>query len=167
MALKLNEVYRLTGLSSQDMSQRIARDARFLTVPYGTLVARVRFLSELLGQQGIQRINLSSLACMPLNRFGSLYPEYEAFLTSKVEAVEVEEGKTGRWIARKPRIVGEGREGETIKKIKEYDNNNDNYIGNYSSSSGSSSNNNNRRRESGIGALEKQYGSLLWRQCGT
>jgi len=103
LALKLNEVRATTGLEEEEVAVRLERDARFLIVPYGLLAARLRFLTawqqvsaagkeeeekEKEGEEerkkALQRINLSSLACMPLDRFLVLYPAYPHYLASKL-----------------------------------------------------------------------------------
>lgn len=124
LALKLLEVQRTTGLDAAGLTERLARDARFLAVPYGLLAARLRFLTawQLVQQQkedaasgeapqeadnyqtkGLQRINLSSLACMPLDRFIALYPAYPHFLASKLG---------GSWTA-----DAEGKAGVRLEKV--------------------------------------------------
>ena len=70
------------------MAIRIDRDARFLTMPYGLLVARVRFLSELLGPLGLQKINLSSLAGIPVRNFHKLYPTYGRYMARQLEGIK-------------------------------------------------------------------------------
>jgi len=106
LALKLSEVRATTGLGEEEVAVRLERDARFLIVPYGLLAARLRFLTawqqvsaagkeeeeeekdkeaeEDERKKALQRINLSSLACMPLDRFLALYPAYPHYLASKL-----------------------------------------------------------------------------------
>jgi len=104
LALKLAEVHAATRLSKEEVVERLRRDARFLLVPYGRLASRLRFLKALEnvgaepwewarqgdpggeggGEGGVrpslQRINLGSMASMPLGRFLHLYPLYPFYL---------------------------------------------------------------------------------------
>lgn len=145
---KLGEVQRNTKLTSAEIAARVERDARFLLVPFGVLASRLRFLAAELAEveeaMGLSRKSLSSLACIPVDRFVALYPNYLNFLNEHLPAAPV---------------VGGGVGGETRKAAWTSPKNK------RGGGKGGRRNSNKKDDETGIESLEKQYAFVLWKEA--
>jgi hypothetical protein len=145
LATKVAAVLKATEMTPAELAAKLERDSRFLAVPYPSLVARCDFLGALLGPVGIQRISLSSMGCMPLRRFAELHTTYEAYLTARLaEAAGVGAGPAGD-------VGGPGQVG-----------------GSGGGGGGGSGRGHKARRRwmGGLLGLEREYGTLLWRELG-
>lgn len=142
LAGKLAAVLQATGMTRAELAAKIERDPRFLAVPYPSLLSRIAFLMEESGT-GIQRISLSSMACMPLRRFGEMYGTYEAYLTDKL-------GEAAAGAAKKGTVTVAGAPVTAAVALQ-----------------AGRSNDKRRRWMGGLLGLEREWGTLLWRQSTT
>jgi len=75
----------LGGLSDQEWAQRLNEDPRFVTVPYGVLVGRLRYLSSFMTSQELRGVCLGSLTHSNPSNLETVYKGYKAYLIAQLK----------------------------------------------------------------------------------